>query len=381
MARRVGPVVARIVVLFGWLAGCSELRHEERPAWRAQAERACLARGAVAESAFIHSSPEIDGPGICGMTHPFKVTALSGGSVTFNSTATLDCPMIAALDGWLRDVVQPAAQARFGEPVARINSMGSYSCRGMNNMSGAKLSEHAFGNAVDVGGFVLASGREVNVMRDFNGADEQARAFLHEAHGGACQTFTTVLGPGANVFHYNHIHVDLAMHGSSSRGPRRYCKPVPEQALPEPPPHDALPDPPAIEEEMDMARAPIPEPSYGRSGPALAAALPPSVPANKISTGAPPRPPFRPDASRDADGGRRAPRRSDPPLVTFSYVTPRAPERFAEPAPFRRPPSALPEPGREGPRDEPAVPGEPARAETPPEGGPRDWDITSAVRR
>ena len=182
--------------------------------------------------------------------------------------------MIAALDTWIKEVVQPAAQARFGEPVVRINSMGSYSCRGINNMSGANLSEHAFGNAIDIGGFVLASGRELNVMRGFNGADEQERAFLHEAHAGACGHFTTVLGPGYNVFHYNHFHLDLAMHGSTSRGPRRYCKPVPQSSLPEAPKRDNLPDPPPIDEEMDIARAPVPPPNSGWGVPALSPPCP-----------------------------------------------------------------------------------------------------------
>ena len=57
--------------------------------------------------------------------------------------------------------------------------------------------------------------------------DSQEAAFLHEVHAGACQYFTTVLGPGADVFHYNHIHLDLANHGSTDTGPRRICKPTP----------------------------------------------------------------------------------------------------------------------------------------------------------
>ncbi len=212
----------------GSLGGCSDYQHQERPPWRAQAEQACLAHGLIHESSFVRAFHELDGPGICGATYPFKVTALDDGAVALNATETLDCPMVAALDQWVREVVQPAAEARFGEKVVRINAMGSYSCRGINNMSGASLSEHAFANAIDIGGFVLASGRELNIRTGFNGQDEQERAFLHEAHAGACTYFTTVLGPGYNVFHYNHFHVDLAMHGSTAHGPRRYCKPVPQ---------------------------------------------------------------------------------------------------------------------------------------------------------
>src|SRR4029077_1050196 len=37
----------------------------------------------------------------------------------------------------------------------------------------------------------------------------------------ACDEFTTVLAPGANAYHYNHIHVDLMRRGSG----RRICEP------------------------------------------------------------------------------------------------------------------------------------------------------------
>ncbi len=319
--------------------------------------------------------------------------------------------MIAALDRWIREVVQPAATARFGEPVVRINSMGSYSCRGINNMSGANLSEHSFGNAIDIGGFVLASGRELNIMRGFNGADEQERAFLHEAHAGACSYFTTVLGPGYNIFHYNHFHVDLAMHGSTSRGPRRYCKPVPQTNLPEPPVKDNLPDPPPIEEEMDIARAPAPQPGYGTT-PTLLASVPLS-PAISSTMTRPARadPPRAVASSAIASSGGDAgsPRRARPvtaetPLITFGDAgavdtdRPDPPRRSAAltPTPADRRSVASPvavEASRpsEAEEPEPAAaedPGPPNRLEQPldrsrpplAEGIPKDWDLTSSVR-
>ena len=90
-------------------------------------------------------------------------------------------------------------------------------------------------------------------MKGWTKGDEQEKGFLREAHIGACDHFTTVLGPGSNAFHYNHFHVDLAMHGNTSQGPRRYCRPI----LREPPPRprlDDLPDPPMLEPELEMAR-------------------------------------------------------------------------------------------------------------------------------
>jgi hypothetical protein len=213
------------------LAGCAGPFKPQRPAWRTQAENACIAQRKVQPSDFIALANEVDGPGICGLTRPFKVTALQGGAVSFNATATLDCSMVAELDQWLADTVQPAAQARFGQRVARIDSMGSYACRGINNQSGAQLSEHSFGNALDIGGFTLEDGRKITLVQDWWRGDEQARAFLMDVHRGSCGHFTTVLSPGSNAFHYNHIHVDLAMHG---RAGHTVCKPAPQETLPPP---------------------------------------------------------------------------------------------------------------------------------------------------
>ncbi len=400
MLRRLQKSFIGFVTVLG-LTGCSSLVIQERPAWRLQAENACLARGAVQESATIVSAREMNGPGICGLTHPFKVTALSGGSVTINSTQTLGCPMIEALDSWLKDVVQPAAQARFGEPVVRINSMGSYSCRGINNMSGASLSEHSFGNAIDIGGFVLASGRELNITHGFNGPDEQESAFLHEVHAGACGLFTTVLGPGYNILHYNHFHVDLAMHGSTSHGMRRYCKPVPQSNLPDPPKLDNLPDPPPIEEEMDIARAPMPPPSLGANGSSFVASVPPPPPRNNAAQAYSPLP-RQSDPLAMAEPApvlrHRPPALAASPAVTFAVDEPAPPPAVSRSSPLpRRLPRSEPAPDTDqgmgateepapaqaadvdatGPSEQPA----PRPASEPAQGSPADWDVTSSTKR
>jgi len=252
MVRRAHQSLLLLALVMAGLSACSIGQKPQRPAWRTQAENACLAEKRVNPSEFIALAAEVDGPGICGLTRPFKVTALQGGAVSFNATATLDCSMVAELDAWLADTVQPAAQARFGQQIVQINSMGSYACRGMNNQRWAQLSEHSFGNALDIGGFVLADGREISLMRDWWRGDEQTRAFLMDVHRGSCGHFSTVLSPGSNAFHYNHIHVDLALHGRSGRS---ICKPEPRETLPPP---DLSPliaqrraPPPAPEDETD----------------------------------------------------------------------------------------------------------------------------------
>jgi hypothetical protein len=263
MARCVRPVVwAPLAALC--LTSCGFPGREERPVWRAQAENACFARKQVTLSDTIVSAPEIDGPGICGMTRPLKVSALADGAIAVDKTLTIDCPMIPALEAWLNAVVEPDAQTRFGQRVTTVNVFGAYSCRPIDNMAGAQLSEHAFGNAVDVAGFTLADGRKIDFVHDWKNADSQESAFLHEAHAGACQYFTTVLGPGADVFHYNHIHLDLANHGSTDTGPRRICKPTPAPDLaPAPPPSDGLPPAPNIDEPLDIAHLSAPDAAAG----------------------------------------------------------------------------------------------------------------------
>jgi hypothetical protein len=167
-------------------------------------------------------SAPIDGPGACGISYPFKVAAFAEGAVGLSTRGTLACPIIPSIDAWLNEVVQPAASLYFGTSVAEVKS-GSYTCRPRNSRSGAKLSEHAFGNALDVMGFRLADGREVTVVGGWRGTPDE-QEFLREVFVGACSYFTTVLGPGADVFHYNHFHLDLARH--DPRGERRVCKPV-----------------------------------------------------------------------------------------------------------------------------------------------------------
>ena len=141
--------------------------------------------------------------------------------VAVTPAATLACPVVAALDRWVDESVQPAARRWFGQPVVEIKQISAYSCRGMNGNPYARVSEHAFGNAFDIAGFVLRDGHLVTVRQGWRGTPEE-QGFLHDVQGGACQVFTTVLAPGSNRFHYDHIHVDL-MRRSSGRGT---CQPA-----------------------------------------------------------------------------------------------------------------------------------------------------------
>jgi hypothetical protein len=143
------------------------------------------------------------------------------GPVAVTPTATLACPIVSALDRWLADSVQPSAMRWFGARVVEIKQISAYSCRGMNGNSRAHISEHAFGNALDIAAFTLADGRRITVKDGWKGTPEE-QGFLREVQGAACQQFNTVLAPGSNVYHYDHIHVDLMRRSSR----RIICQPA-----------------------------------------------------------------------------------------------------------------------------------------------------------
>jgi Extensin-like protein C-terminus len=144
----------------------------------------------------------------------------AAGPATLTPAATLACPLVSALDRWVSESVQPAAMRWFGAPVTEIKQISAYSCREMVGSGTSTISEHAFGNALDIAGFTLADGRKISVQHGWRGTPEE-QGFLHDVQLAACENFSTVLAPGYNAAHYNHIHVDL-MRRSSGRRP---CRP------------------------------------------------------------------------------------------------------------------------------------------------------------
>ena len=234
--RRVHLALIALGLLGTGLAGCGKFQKAQRAAWRDQAEAACMASRQVQLSAYVSLRDKpIEGPGTCGMEKPLKVQAFANGGVHLTSAATLSCPVVATTDKWLAEIVQPAAQNVLGAQVVELRA-GSYSCRAMNNGTATtRTSEHAFGNAVDVFSFRLSDGRNVTVKDGWRGSPEEQN-FLREVFVGACQHFSTVLGPGADPLHYDHFHIDLARHSKD----RHICKPIikytPNYNLPPPDP-------------------------------------------------------------------------------------------------------------------------------------------------
>jgi hypothetical protein len=165
-----------------------------------------------------YSQPPAQPPPRLGPPQGNPVTAV--GPVSVKPTATLACPIVSVLERWLADSVQPAAQRWFGARVVEIKQISAYSCRGMNGNPSAHISEHAFGNALDIAAFTLADGRRITVKDGWKGMPEE-QGFLRDVQAAACQQFNTVLAPGSNRYHYDHIHVDLMRRASG----RVICQP------------------------------------------------------------------------------------------------------------------------------------------------------------
>ena len=202
------------------LAGCEE-SYGRREAWRDVKERQCVVSGQVKPASYIKRARKIREKGACGMNEPYRISMVDGGNVELSSEVVIGCSMVPAMELWLRQSVQPKAFAMLGTVVAEVETLGTYNCRTRNNRRGAKLSEHAFGNAIDVAAFRLADGRVVSVLDDWHAGTEESQ-FLREVHRGACATFTTTIGPDGDRHHADHFHLDLARHDAT--GTYRYCR-------------------------------------------------------------------------------------------------------------------------------------------------------------
>ncbi|MCG7346724.1 extensin family protein [Sphingomonas sp. ACRSK] len=130
------------------------------------------------------------------------------------------CPTARAFVGWVQYGVGPAARQILGSDVVRIESYGSYVCRGIVGQGAAgsaKLSQHGLANAIDIGGFVLADGRRISIEQGWRSGDPAVQQFLQVVHRSACRRFKTVLGPDYNAAHYNHLHFDMGGRGDFCR--------------------------------------------------------------------------------------------------------------------------------------------------------------------
>jgi hypothetical protein len=133
---------------------------------------------------------------------------LTRSQVSYGGGVLLRCPAAVALVMWERSVLQPEAERLFKSRVTHVQTFGTYACRNVYHQQNARRSQHATANAIDVAGFTIAGGQNVNVLRDWKDAGPRGR-FARAVRDGACRFFGTVLSPDYNAAHANHLHLDM----------------------------------------------------------------------------------------------------------------------------------------------------------------------------
>lgn len=163
-----------------------------------------LVRSGLAQ---IEPSTRHQAGGACRVPDLVELSALrlaDGRLIDLKPAAAVNCRMAVAVVNWMRADIAPAV-ARLGSPLETLHVAASYSCRPMNRQRGNRLSEHGRGNALDVGGYTLANGQHYAIR-----GRQLPASFRVSMRESACARFETVLGPGSDGFHEEHIHVDLA---------------------------------------------------------------------------------------------------------------------------------------------------------------------------
>ena len=161
----------------------------------------------LAKFALFKPLPVLVGPGECGAIDAVLLRSVmlpDDAKVAVTPPATLRCAMAEEVARWLRDDVAPAA-SKLGAALRGLENYDSYECRGRNRVRGATLSEHGRANALDVRALRLADGAMI-ALTDVN----VAKNWRESLRASACARFSTVLGPGSDGNHEEHIHLDLA---------------------------------------------------------------------------------------------------------------------------------------------------------------------------
>jgi hypothetical protein len=171
--------------------------------------RALEAAGVVAEPAAAFA-----GDDQCILEDPVVLEAVGAhtGNVGLPGRPTLECRFAAVFGDWLREVVNPVAASLLGSHVDAVITGPGHQCR--RRAGGGTLSEHALGNAIDITAVRLIDGRSIRI-ENLVDAEGPEREFLRAISASACGYFTTVLGPGSDDAHADHLHVDMAERSSA----------------------------------------------------------------------------------------------------------------------------------------------------------------------
>ena len=152
----------------------------------------------------------------CELSGAVRLSAVATpfGDVTLTGKPTLLCSFGRQFSGWVRDVAAPLTLAYTGQKLAQIETGSAFDCRARTDKPGAVPSEHAKGDAIDLAAFILSDKRRVKVKEDPSDVPH-ASDLMHALRMTACGYFTTVLGPGSDAAHAEHLHFDSGVHGAT----------------------------------------------------------------------------------------------------------------------------------------------------------------------
>lgn len=213
------------------------------------------------------SIPDIKGPGACGGPDMVRLEAVvlsDKTRVPLTPAATMRCSMATAVAEWVRADMAPLASS-LNTKLVELDNFDSFSCRGRNRVQGAKLSEHGRANALDIRALKLANGQSIALTEPAT-----PRALREKVLLSLCSRFPTVLGPGSDGYHEDHIHFDLA----ERRGNYRICQwdvwdawPQVAPLMPAPRPDGAPPREVAAIEGAPAEAKPAEQPPEARAEP------------------------------------------------------------------------------------------------------------------
>jgi hypothetical protein len=156
---------------------------------------------------------------LCQIEAPVKLKAVPVPTrretlVRLTDQPLLACRFAGPFGRWIGDLVAPLVAGIKGTELKAIRTGPGFECRNRNGAATGKLSAHAEGLAIDIAGFEFTNGSTLQINPETGNGTDPALAALRTA---ACGWFTTILGPGSDEAHKNHLHVDILQHGSSDR--------------------------------------------------------------------------------------------------------------------------------------------------------------------
>lgn len=164
----------------------------------------------------------------CRVAEPVIVEAIAvrrpegPGALALVPPPTLSCEMARALSVWFDTALVPLARGALGKELTQLRVGGGHECRRRNRQAQTPMSEHATGRALDIFAFQLGEERQGGLMVSVEKPDGLVQSrFVDATRQSACGAFMTVLGPGSDAAHANHLHVDIQQRRAKSS---RFCQ-------------------------------------------------------------------------------------------------------------------------------------------------------------